>query len=69
MMESVAGSTIAAPAPWIPRIRMSAPELSASAAPTEAAPKTTMPTVKKRRRPNRSPIEPPNSSSPARISV
>ena len=68
-IDSVPGITSAAPAPCSARNAISAPALEESAAPTEASPKTTMPIVIERRRPKRSPIVPPASSSAARTIV
>lgn len=69
MIESVAGSTNAAPRPCTARNVISCPALPDMAAPAEPAPKITSPTVIHRFRPNRSPRLPPSSSSPARINT
>ena len=70
MIESVAGFISAAPTPWTTR----APDQQASALParpqaSEEAVKITRPTMKIRRRPNRSASLPPVSISTAKVSA
>ena len=68
MMASVAGSSSAAPTPWMARLAMSTPPLPASPAASEESVKTARPTRNTRRRPYTSASRPPTSSSPASVS-
>ena len=68
-MESVAGITSAAPTPCSARNTIRVFALSDSAAPAEASPNVTIPIIIQRRRPKRSPMVPPASTSPASTSV
>jgi hypothetical protein len=55
---------IAAPRPCVARAPISAPSLHAKPDSSEAMLKTTMPTMKTRRRPSRSAARPPSSRNP-----
>ncbi len=68
MIASVAGETIAPPKPWIARKMISMVPLVASAQASEPSVKIAIPTMKTRRRPNRSAALPPSSRKPPKAS-
>src|SRR5215469_4842642 len=68
-MDSAAGSTTAAPRPWMPRMMIWKVSPVASAQASEAAVKTASPAVNRRLRPSRSAARPPNSRNPPKVSA
>ena len=68
-IDSAAGSTTAAPRPWIPRMMIRNVSLVASAQPSEAPVKTPSPAMNRRLRPSRSAARPPNSRNPPKVSA
>ncbi len=68
MIESVAGETIAPPSPCIARKMISAVPLPESPQASEPPMKSTIPTMKTRRRPSRSAARPPSSRKPPNAS-
>jgi hypothetical protein len=68
MSDSAVGEAMAAPTPWAPRVRMSHVSLEARPPNSEATAKMAMPAMNIRRLPNRSPVRPPNSSRPPKVS-
>jgi hypothetical protein len=69
MIESVAGFISAAPSPCTMRQTISPPALRARPHPSEAIVNTTRPTMKTRRRPNRSASLPPVSMNAPKVSA
>ena len=67
MIESVAGEMIAAPTPCTARAPTSTPIEPASPQTSDAAEKTTIPTMNIRLRPSRSPARPPSSRKPPNV--
>ena len=65
---SVLGTSSAPAIPWIARPAISQPLLGATAHSSENTPNATTPIANTRRRPNRSPSEPPTSSSDESVS-
>ena len=65
---SVLGTSSAAATPWSARARMSVSIVGAAAQSTLATPKPVSPSVNARRRPYRSPSDPPTNSSAPRVS-
>ena len=63
------GVSSAAPTPWIARAAISVSISGAREQSTEATANQATPDTNTRRRPKRSPSEPPISSSPARVSA
>ena len=68
MSPSVFGTSSAPAIPWSPRKATRTPIDGAAAQSTLATPNPTRPTVKARRRPKRSPSEPPTSSRAPSVS-
>jgi hypothetical protein len=68
MIASVAGETIAPPKPCSARKTISASPLDESAQASEPPVKSTIPTMKTRRRPSRSAARPPRSRKPPKAS-
>ena len=68
-IASEPGVSSAAPTPCSARMPMSRPETGATAHPIEATVNHTTPITNTRRRPSRSPSDPPSSSSPANANV
>ena len=69
MRASAVGAAMAPPIPWTTRAAMSQASLVASPPRSEAPVKMPSPTMNMRRRPKRSPVRPPSSSSPPKASV
>ena len=69
MIARLCGTISAAPTPWIARAATSQAVPGASAHAIDAPAKTSVPATNTRRRPNRSPAEPPTSRRAARNSV
>ena len=67
-IESAAGSVIAAPSPWIPRMTIRKVSELARPHAREARVKTAMPTRRRRRRPSRSAARPPRRRKPPKVS-
>src|SRR6266576_1813433 len=67
-IASAAGSTIAAPSPWTPRITIRKVSVVASAQASDAAVKSARPIIITRRRPSRSAARPPSSRNPPNVS-
>ena len=65
---SAVGAAIAPPAPWAARAMISIASLLANPPTSDAAAKIAMPIMNMRRRPKRSPVRPPKSSSPPKAS-
>ena len=63
-IDSAAGETSAAPRPWSARKAISEPSDHARPSSRELAVKIASPTMNRRRRPSRSAIRPPRSSTP-----
>ena len=63
-MDSAAGSTTAAPRPWMPRMMIRNVSLVASAQASEAAVKIASPAMNRRLRPSRSAARPPSRRNP-----
>jgi hypothetical protein len=68
-IDSSAGSTTAAPRPWMPRMMIRKVSLAASAQASEAAVKSARPAMNRRLRPSRSAGRPPSSRNPPKVSA
>ena len=66
---SVLGTSSAPATPWIARAAISTPLVGAAAHSSEQTPNAPVPIANTRRRPNRSPSEPPTSSSAESVSA
>jgi len=66
-IESAAGSTMAAPSPWIPRMMTRTVSVVARPPPSDPAAKTPRPIINSRRRPSRSAARPPSSRKPPKV--
>ena len=63
------GVSSAPPTPWNARARMRSPDVGATAHASDATANHTTPTTKMRRRPSRSPSEPPKRRNAAKVNV
>jgi hypothetical protein len=68
-MDSAAGTTTAAPRPWMPRMMIRNVSVVASAQASEAAVKSASPAMNIRRRPSRSAARPPSNRNPPKASA
>jgi hypothetical protein len=68
-IDSAAGTTTAAPRPWMPRMTIRNVSPVASAQANEAPVKITSPAMNRRRRPSRSAARPPSSRNPPKVSA
>ena len=68
-IDSAAGSTRAAPRPWMPRMMIRKVSPAASAQASEAAVKIASPAMNRRLRQSRSAARPPNSRNPPKVSA
>jgi len=68
-IDSAAGSTTAAPRPWMPRMMIRNVSVVASAQASEAAVKIASPAMNRRLRPSRSAARPPSSRNPPKVSA
>ena len=68
-IDSAAGSTMAAPRPWMPRMMIRNVPLGASAQASEAAVNSASPAMNMRLRPSRSAARPPSSKNPPKVSA
>jgi hypothetical protein len=66
-IDRAAGSTMAAPRPWTPRMMIRKMPLVASAQASEAAVNSASPAVNTRLRPSRSAARPPSSRNPPKV--